>query len=56
MTQFSNLKTVESFDDAIEYRVYTERDFDKIEQLQALPDDLRFEMRAVANVLPFRVN
>ena len=56
MTQFSNLKTVNVSSDALEYRVYTERDFDKIEQLNRLPPKLLRQMRIVANVLPFRVN
>jgi KamA family protein len=45
-------------DSGFEYRfqVYTERHFDKIAQLQALPEEQRFAMRVVANVLPFRVN
>lgn len=38
------------------FQVFTERQLDKIEQLKSLPDELRFEMRVVANVLPFRVN
>lgn len=56
MTPTSNLQSVTSYDESAEYRVYTERDFDKIQQLQGLPDELRKQMRAVANVLPFRVN
>lgn len=55
MTQYSNLKSVETYGD-VEYRVFTERDFDKIPQLQQLPDELRTQMRMVANVMPFRVN
>lgn len=55
MTQYSNLKSVETYGD-VEYRVFTERDFDKIPQLQQLPDELRKQMRMVANVMPFRVN
>ena len=38
------------------FQVYTERQFDKITALQILSDEQRFEMRVVANVLPFRVN
>lgn len=38
------------------FQVYTERHLDQIEPLQQLPEDVRFQMRAVANVLPFRVN
>ena len=38
------------------FTVYTERQLDKIEPLKKLTDEQRFEMRVVANVLPFRVN
>jgi len=38
------------------FKVYQHRQLDKIEALQKLPEDLRFEMKVVANVLPFRVN
>ncbi|WJW75474.1 lysine 2,3-aminomutase [Thiohalobacter sp. IOR34] len=38
------------------FRVYTERQFDRIEPLQRLPEAQRFAMRVVANVFPFRVN
>lgn len=38
------------------FQVYTERQWDKIDQLKALPEEIQLEMRAVANVLPFRVN
>jgi KamA family protein len=38
------------------FQVYTERQWDKIPQLKTLPEELQWEMRAVANVLPFRVN
>lgn len=38
------------------FQVYTERHFDQIEALQRLPEQQRFAMRVVANVLPFRVN
>ncbi|MGD9000500.1 MAG: lysine 2,3-aminomutase, partial [Granulosicoccaceae bacterium] len=37
-------------------KVYTERQFDQIEQLAALPAEQRFAMRVVAKVFPFRVN
>jgi KamA family protein len=39
-----------------DYVVYTHRQLDKIEALKKLPEDLRFEMKVVANVLPFRMN
>jgi L-lysine 2,3-aminomutase len=38
------------------FQVYTERQFDQIDALRHLPEELRFAMRVVANVLPFRVN
>ncbi|NIP72744.1 MAG: lysine 2,3-aminomutase [Gammaproteobacteria bacterium] len=38
------------------FQVYTERQLDSIEPLRALPEPVRFDMRVVANVLPFRVN
>lgn len=38
------------------FQVFTERHLDKIPQIQRLPEAQRFEMRVVANVLPFRVN
>lgn len=37
-------------------QVYTERNLEAIPQLQRLPAELRLQMRAVAKVLPFRVN
>ncbi|RCX32797.1 L-lysine 2,3-aminomutase [Thioalbus denitrificans] len=42
--------------DAARYRVFTERHWDQIPQLRALPEEQREAMRAVAKVLPFRVN
>ncbi len=38
------------------YQVYTERQLEKIPQLQRLTEEQRFSMRVVAKVLPFRVN
>lgn len=38
------------------YRAYTARDIDAIPQLQGLSPDARLRLRAVAQVLPFRVN
>ena len=40
----------------VRFQVYTERHFEKIDALKNLSEELRFEMRVVANVLPFRVN
>ena len=42
--------------DLRKFKVYTQRDLDRIPQLQSLPEQMRFEMRVVASVLPFRVN
>jgi KamA family protein len=38
------------------FKVYTQRDLDKIAPLQALPAAVRFDMQVVSSVLPFRVN
>ena len=38
------------------FTVFTQRDLDRIPQLQALPESVRFDMRVVSSVLPFRVN
>ncbi|MRI32948.1 lysine 2,3-aminomutase [Endozoicomonas sp. OPT23] len=42
--------------DARPYTVYTERNIDKIEQFTKLPEDMQFDIRVVASVMPFRVN
>lgn len=38
------------------FKVFTQRDLDKIEQIKQLPEAVRFEMQVVSSVLPFRVN
>ena len=38
------------------FQVYTQRNLDQIQQLQCLSEELRFDIRVVAQVLPFRVN
>ena len=38
------------------FKVYNERHLDQIPQLQQLSDEQLFNMRVVANVLPFRIN
>jgi KamA family protein len=38
------------------FKVFTQRDLDRIPQLRRLPAQTRFEMQAVSAVLPFRVN
>jgi KamA family protein len=58
MPHISNLKQKidDTFSELTDFVVYTERQLDKIKPLQKLSDTQRFEMRVVANVLPFRVN
>jgi KamA family protein len=38
------------------FQVYTQRDLQRIKNLEQLPEELRFEMDVVARALPFRVN
>ncbi|MCU7904348.1 MAG: lysine 2,3-aminomutase [Candidatus Thiodiazotropha sp. (ex Epidulcina cf. delphinae)] len=38
------------------FTVYTSRDLDRISQIRQLPESLRFEMKVVSSVMPFRVN
>lgn len=38
------------------FKVFTQRDLDKIPQLRHLPEAVRFDMQVVSSVLPFRVN
>lgn len=39
-----------------EYRHYTVNNFESVPQVKSLPDDLRFAIKVVAQVLPFKVN
>lgn len=39
-----------------DYRHYTVSNFEEIPQVQALPEDVRFAIKVVAQVLPFKVN
>ncbi len=39
-----------------QFNVFTQRDLGKIQQLNKLPEEIRFEMQVVSSVLPFRVN
>src|SRR5690554_4766038 len=39
-----------------DYRHYTVHNFESIPQVQALPDELTFAVKVVAQVLPFKVN
>ena len=50
------LHNVEFEDAPQQFKVFTARDLDKIEELKQLPSELLFEMRVVSSVLPFRVN
>lgn len=59
MTPIMQLKRKDEIESTIEpvrFHVYTERQIDKIEALQKLSAEQRFDMRVVATVLPFRVN
>ena len=60
MNQFSTLeissKNGAFLTDVEQFQVYTTRHLDSIPQVQRLPEAQRREMRAVAQVLPFRVN
>lgn len=57
MTQLIKTRTSdEAYTRNTKFMVYTERQLDKIEPLQKMTAEQRFEMRVVANVLPFRVN
>jgi KamA family protein len=40
----------------VPFKVYTQRDLDRIGPLAGLSDEQRFEMKVVSTVLPFRVN
>ncbi|AHE98321.1 KamA family radical SAM protein [Thioalkalivibrio paradoxus] len=39
-----------------EFKVFNERSLDRIDAIRHLPEDMQFDMRVVASVLPFRVN
>ena len=39
-----------------QFKVYTQKDFDRIPQLKAVPSEALFEMKVVSSILPFRVN
>lgn len=41
---------------ARDFKVYTHRQLDRIEAIRSLPETLRFDMKVVSQVLPFRVN
>ncbi|MEJ2308860.1 MAG: lysine 2,3-aminomutase [Gammaproteobacteria bacterium] len=61
MTETSALRkieiaSVEQRPEPRQFRVFTQRDLDRIPQLRQLPQETRFEMQVVSSVLPFRVN
>jgi len=56
LKKVTDLKLASGEPETVRFQVYTERQFDKIEALKNLTTEQRFEMRVVANVLPFRVN
>lgn len=49
------LSSAELFE-PVPFKVYTQRDLDRIPQLSKLSAEQRFEMKVVSSVLPFRVN
>lgn len=55
MQQSVQIQPAEAYQ-APRFQSYQHRQIDKIDQLKQLPDHLRFEMRVVASVFPFRVN
>lgn len=54
MQQVVNIHPPEFF--PRKFKVYQHRQLDKIEALNNIPPEMLFEMKVVANVLPFRVN
>lgn len=50
-TQTSSIKP-----EPARFKVYTQRHLDQIAQLQTLPEALRFEIKVMASIFPFRVN
>lgn len=52
----SYLEEMMQDDDSRRFKVYTQKDIDRIEALQMLDEDARFEMKVVSSILPFRVN
>lgn len=60
MIKTSTLRKLDHFSEftrePTKLKVFTQRDLEKIPQLQELSEEIRFEMDVVASVLPFRVN
>ena len=52
----TSLQAVGNDSGPMPFKVFTQRDLDRIEPLARLPEAMRFEMRVVSTVLPFRVN
>src|SRR5690606_33208195 len=52
---FPNRIPVQEFEER-RVKVFTDRQLDKIEAIQNLPEATLFEMKVVASVVPFRVN
>ncbi|MCY7295012.1 KamA family radical SAM protein [Alteromonas sp. a30] len=55
MNQIVQIQPAETYQTP-KFQSYQQRQIDKIDALQKMPDALRFEMRVVASVFPFRVN
>ena len=55
MNQAINIKTLTELE-ARPFKVYTQRQLDKIAALDRLSEEQRFEMKVVSSILPFRVN
>lgn len=55
MNQAVRIKTQSAFE-VRPFKAYTHRQIDKIPALQSISKEMLFEMKVVANVLPFRVN
>src|SRR5690625_2765738 len=56
VVQVDSSVNTESLTHVTRYKVYTQRQFDKIEPLNRLSQEQRFEIEVVANVLPFSFN
>ena len=55
MNQAVNVKNLPVFE-SLKYKVFTHRQLNQIQQLENLPEELKFEMQVVSQILPFRVN
>ena len=50
------LEEVLHVEDSRRFKVYTQKDLERIPQLQGLPRETLFDMQVVSSILPFRVN